>query len=188
MRIDPRDILDGRFVLRPVEPADRGRYLRYRRANREAFRPFEPRRHPDAETEAGIAEWVQAALRDLASDRRYSFVIVERESPDMVGHLNFNNVVRGAFQSTNLGYAMDARYWGRGIMTAAVAAAIDVAFHDLDLHRVEAAILPDNAASVAVVSKNDFTEEGFARFYLAIDGAWRDHRIFARTNPERPIP
>jgi ribosomal-protein-alanine N-acetyltransferase len=190
MKTLTRAILDGGLTVRPVTPEDVDRVLRYRIRNQVAFRPFEPRQRADYYTRAQVESYLEASLADQARDRRYSFVIVAGKAPedDLAGHVNLNNVVRGAFQSTHIGYATDARFWGRGIMTAAVGAVVGMAFGELQLHRVEAAILPDNAASMAVVRKNGFSEEGLARFYLAIDGQWRDHRIFARTDPSRLVP
>ncbi len=65
-------------------------------------------------------------------------------------------------------------------MTRAVAAMVEFAFGKLRLHRVEAACIPDNAPSIALLERNGFQREGFARGYLKIDGAWRDHVLFAR--------
>ena len=42
----------------------------------------------------------------------------------------------------------------------------------------------ENAASLRVVEKLGFTEIGYAPRFLHIDGAWRDHRIFAITVEE----
>ena len=82
------------------------------------------------------------------------------------------------------GYGLDAQHTGRGLMNEALSALLDEAFSPaINLHRVQAAIRPENAASLRVVQRLGFREEGLARDYLYIDGAWRDHLLFAVTNP-----
>ena len=60
-------------------------------------------------------------------------------------------------------------------MTEAVRAAADIAFTDLDLHRIEANIMPRNGASLRVAEKAGFYHEGLALKYLRINGVWEDH-------------
>jgi ribosomal-protein-alanine N-acetyltransferase len=63
---------------------------------------------------------------------------------------------------------------------------VDYCIFDLGMHRIEVAIRPENVASLRVVEKLGFTEVGYAKGYLHIDGAWRDHRLFAITAEECP--
>ncbi|WP_322010740.1 GNAT family N-acetyltransferase [Paraburkholderia sp. J12] len=103
----------------------------------------------------------------------------EAESNDIVGVVNLNEIVAGVFQSAYLGYYGMQRYAGRGYMTEALRAAIDYAFNDLGLHRLEANIQPGNEASIALVRRLGFQKEGFSPRYLRIDGEWRDHERWA---------
>jgi ribosomal-protein-alanine N-acetyltransferase len=64
-------------------------------------------------------------------------------------------------------------------MTAAVSALIPFAFGALRLHRLEAACIPSNAASVRLLEKTGFRREGYAREYLCINGIWQDHLLYA---------
>ena len=103
-----------------------------------------------------------------------------------MGGITLGGVRRGVSQSGTLGYWMGAPYAGKGRMTRAVAAAVDFAFLKLRLHRVEAACIPDNAPSIALLERNGFQREGYARGYLQIDGAWRDHVLFALVESDLP--
>ena len=94
--------------------------------------------------------------------------------------------MRGSAQFASLGYWIDKEFAGRGIMPRAVAMAIDHCFFTAGLHRVEIAIRPENSNSLRVVEKLDIHEVGFAPKFLHIDGAWRDHRIYAITVEECP--
>jgi ribosomal-protein-alanine N-acetyltransferase len=101
-----------------------------------------------------------------------------------VGQVHLSSLVRGAFQSCNLGYALDAGCQGRGLMHEALQAIVDEAFSPrLNLHRIQAGVRPENHRSLAVLARLGFAEIGLARAYLFIDGAWRDHRLFDLTNP-----
>ena len=96
------------------------------------------------------------------------------------GFVGLTNIMRGAVQSAVLSYWVDRGHNGRGLATRAVAAVIDFAFGELDLHRLEAGTLPDNFGSQRVLEKNGFERYGLARRFLLIAGAWRDHVLFER--------
>ena len=122
-----------------------------------------------------------------ALERADEGVIVPRVvlAPDgsVVGRVNLNNVVRGAFQSCSLGYWLDEGHTGRGLATAAVAEMLVVAFDELGLHRVEAGTLVHNVASQTVLARNGFERFGLAPGYLRIAGRWQDHVLFQRLSP-----
>lgn len=96
------------------------------------------------------------------------------------GLLTLSSIVRGAFQNAHVGYWISQSLQGRGLMTSAVAAAVDIAKEDLGLHRLEAATLVYNVASQRVLEKNGFEPYGTARAYLRIAGLWQDHRMYQR--------
>jgi ribosomal-protein-alanine N-acetyltransferase len=103
--------------------------------------------------------------------------------------VSLSNIVRGAFQSANVGYWVDRARNGRGLATGALAAVVEEAFGTLGLHRLEAGTLVDNVASQRVLEKNRFELIGLARRYLHIGGDWRDHLLFQRTvdDPDPPL-
>jgi [ribosomal protein S5]-alanine N-acetyltransferase len=105
---------------------------------------------------------------------------------EFIGQLTVNNVTRGSAQFASVGYWIDERYAGRGLVTRAVAMAVDHCFFVLHLHRIEIAIRPENAASLRIVEKLGIPEYGFAPRYLHIDGDWRDHRLFSITREDCP--
>ena len=101
--------------------------------------------------------------------------------------LETSNIRRGVAQSGSLGYWIGQPFARQGYMTEALQGLIGFAFDDLGLHRIEAACLPSNQASRAVLEKIGFSEEGFARDYLRINGSWQDHALFAmlKNDPRR---
>jgi ribosomal-protein-alanine N-acetyltransferase len=104
----------------------------------------------------------------------------------LAGQLTVGNLVRGAFNSAYVGYWVDSHVAGRGVMPTALSLAVDHCFGPVGLHRVEANIRPENAASRRVVEKLGFRKEGLHERYLAIDGAYRDHIGYAVTVEDVP--
>jgi [ribosomal protein S5]-alanine N-acetyltransferase len=105
----------------------------------------------------------------------------------LIGGLTLANVRRGCAQAGSLGYWMGAPFARQGHMTAAVNVVIPFAFGSMRLHRIEAACIPANVASVRLLEKTGFKREGFARQYLCIDGIWQDHLLYARLKDD-PSP
>lgn len=103
----------------------------------------------------------------------------ERNSGQVVGVVNINEIIAGAFQSGYLGYYGMLNFCGKGLMTEALRSAVHYAFNDLGLHRLEANIQPENEASIALVRRVGFVKEGFSPRYLRINGEWRDHERWA---------
>jgi [ribosomal protein S5]-alanine N-acetyltransferase len=97
------------------------------------------------------------------------------------GQLTVGGIVWGSARSAQVGYWVDEAFAGQGVIPTALAMAMDHCFFGVGLHRVEATIRPENAASRRVVEKLGFREEGIRRRSLHIDGAWRDHVCYALT-------
>jgi len=108
-----------------------------------------------------------------------SFLMFTRDEDAIAGVFNFSEIVRGAFCSTYLGYYGFTPYIGHGYMREGMGLALDVAFRQLKLHRVEVNIQPANLRSVALAERTGFTREGFSRRYVKLGGRWRDHLRFA---------
>jgi [ribosomal protein S5]-alanine N-acetyltransferase len=142
---------------------------------------FEPARSAEFYTLAGQRNNLENALSQMVQDKAYPFCICLNSTGEIVGRINLNNVVRGFFQSCNVGYIVHQKYNGRGFATTALRLLINYAFTELNLHRLEAGTLPHNYASQRVLEKAGFRREGYAKNYLFINGKWQDHLIFAKT-------
>ena len=127
---------------------------------------------------------VRNLLRQARQGTLLPFVVTYDD--ELVGQLTVGGVTYGSLCSAHIGYWIDQRVAGRGIMPTAVALAVDHCFRTLGLHRVEINIRPENTASLRVVEKLGLREEGLRTRYLHIAGAWRDHRSFAVTAEEVP--
>jgi [ribosomal protein S5]-alanine N-acetyltransferase len=176
----PEPLLRGEgLYLRPATPADFSPWARLRSASRTFLERWEPTWPEDDLTQAAFRRRLRRQDEDIARDEAYGFLIFEPTSDQLLGGITLGGIRRGVSQSGTLGYWMGAPHAGKGHMTRAVAATVEYAFSKLRLHRVEAACIPDNAPSIALLERNGFQREGYARSYLKIDGAWRDHVLFA---------
>jgi [ribosomal protein S5]-alanine N-acetyltransferase len=175
----PEPLLRGdSLYLRPAAPTDYSSWSRLRAASREFLEPWEPTWPDDDLTRAAFRRRLRRQDEDVARDEAYSFLIFDSASDELLGGITLGGIRRGVAQSGTLGYWMGAPHAGGGRMTRAVAATVDFAFSRLRLHRVEAACIPENAPSIALLQRNGFQREGYARGFLKINGAWRDHVLF----------
>jgi [ribosomal protein S5]-alanine N-acetyltransferase len=168
-----------RVALRHLVTDEAPALLAFMKENRAFLERWEPVREPGFFTlDAQVAD-IEASATDAAADRRHAFGIFL--DSELVGRIALSQIFRGIFQNAYLGYSIGEPWNGRGLATEAVGVAMRFAFDDLALHRVQAAVMPRNIASIRVLEKNGFREEGYAVAYLCINGVWEDHRIFART-------
>jgi ribosomal-protein-alanine N-acetyltransferase len=178
--VNPEPLLRGEgLYLRPATPGDFSSWTRLRAASRAFLEPWEPTWPDDDLTQAAFRRRLRRQDEDIARDEAYAFLIFDQTSDELLGGITLGGIRRGVSQSGTLGYWMGAPHAGKRRMTRAVAATVEFSFAKLRLHRVEAACIPDNAPSIALLERNGFQREGYAREYLKIDGAWRDHILFA---------
>ena len=183
---EPRVSPASAVQIRETSEADAEAFHRLLVANRQFLRPYEPVRPDWFFTLSGIRGELERASADRGADALYAFGIWEAATETLVGRIALANVVRGAWQNATLGYFVGRRWGRRGYATQAVRQALDFAFGPAHLHRVQAAVMPRNTPSIRVLEKNGFRDEGVARRYLQINGAWEDHRMFAVTVEDRP--
>jgi ribosomal-protein-alanine N-acetyltransferase len=177
---DPLPIVEGEGVyLRAPQTADFTEWAELREASRAFLTPWEPTWLHDDLTRAAFRRRLKRYAEDLRTDQAYPFFLFAKADNALLGGLTLANVRRGVAQAGSLGYWMGEPYARRGFMTAAVNALIPFAFGALRLHRLEAACIPSNVASVRLLEKTGFTREGFAREYLCINGVWQDHLLYA---------
>ena len=177
---DPQPLVRGDgLYLRPAIAADYAAWARLREQSRAFLAPWEPTWLSDDLTRAAFRRRLRRQAEDIAADESFAFLIFDSTSDELLGGLTLGGIRRGVAQAATLGYWMGAPHAGKGRMTRAVAAVARFGFDSLRLHRIEAACIPDNAPSIALLERNGFQREGFARAYLKINDAWRDHILLA---------
>ncbi|MAK60592.1 MAG: 30S ribosomal protein S5 alanine N-acetyltransferase [Ponticaulis sp.] len=171
------------FKLRLMNMADWKSWADVRGRNRDYLQPFEPIWSQDALTKDYFLKQVRAAEYEYDHGMGAMMLMIHLDTGKVMGGINLRNLRRGVAQMATVGYWIGEE-WGRaGRMTKAVRAMVAFGFDELGLHRVEAACVPENETSAAVLRRAGFQEEGFAKGYLRINGRWRDHRLFAIVNP-----
>jgi ribosomal-protein-alanine N-acetyltransferase len=176
---------DG-IVLRAPQMADYAEWAALREASRTFLVPWEPTWPADDLTRGAFRRRLKRYAEDLRTDQAYPFFIFRAEDDVLVGGLTLANIRRGVAQAGSLGYWIGARFARQGHMSAAVRALMPFAFGALRLHRLEAACIPTNAASMRLLEKTGFQREGYARQYLCINGIWQDHVLYARLAGDSP--
>lgn len=181
----PARLTHGEITLRPLAASDQKAWRSARERNAAWLVPWDATVPPGGEARPTTFRSLVRRLNAMArAGTTYPFAL--EVSGRFAGQVTVNNIVRGSAQFASVGYWLDRDFAGRGIMPRAVAMVIDHCFFTAGLHRVEIAIRPENSNSLRVVEKLGLHEVGFAPRFLHIDGAWRDHRIYAVTVEECP--
>lgn len=185
MTAGPLRVARGVVGLRPVRMRDGAQWSRIRLADRDHLEPWEPSAAVDWTVRHAVSSWpaVCSSLRSEARKGRMLPLAIELDGR-FCGQLTIGNITHGALRSAWIGYWVSSSVTGGGVATAALAMGLDHCFGPTRLHRVEATVRPENAASRAVLAKVGFREEGLLRRYLDVDGGWRDHLLVAMTVEE----
>jgi ribosomal-protein-alanine N-acetyltransferase len=176
----PVDLSFGPLQVHPLARNDAKSWVSVRLANEDWLQPWEA-----SLLSSDLVSWADrhtaVAYRQLLVRQRAG----AREGTQLpfgifvggvlAGQINVVDIVRGALYSGSVGYWIDRRFAGRGLIPVALALVADHAFSHAGLHRLEANVRPENTASLKVVGKLGFTNEGLRRKYLAVDGHWCDH-------------
>lgn len=175
--------VNGKTVfLRMPQASDHAEWAELRSRSRQHLVPWEPAWTIEDLSRMMFRRRLRLYARDVREDLAYPYFLFDSRSGRLIGGLTLSNVRRGASQSAALGYWMGAAFAGQGCMTEAVATVVPFAFKTLLLHRIEAATMPSNRASMRVLEKCGFAREGLARDYLKINGRWEDHVLYGRTD------
>jgi ribosomal-protein-alanine N-acetyltransferase len=175
-----------RLLLRPLVASDFAAWQEVRRRNADWLLKWEAQRLPGqpdvVEDRDAFAVRCSARQRERQLGTAYGFgLFVDGE---FAGEINLTAIQRGPFQSAYVGYWIDEKHAGNGYMPEALVALARFAFDDLQLHRIQIAIIPRNKPSRRVVEKLGIREEGVALRYLEINGVWEDHVRYGLTAEE----
>ena len=173
-----------RIVLRLPTHSDFGAWTALRSESRDFLVPWEPVWSPDHLSRKSFTNRVYWAARASKAGTAFPLFLVRRDGV-LLGAITMDNIRRGPVQSATIGYWIGQPYARNGYMREAIGILVHHAFTELDLSRIEAACLPENAASRGVLEKSGFKYEGVAQSYLQINGRWRNHVLFANLRSDR---
>lgn len=174
-----------RMILRAPIHSDFKAWSRLRRESEGFLAPWEPSWSDDHLTRKGFANRVYWSQRSISAGTAMLVFLQRREDGALMGAITLDNIRRGPAQAATLGYWVGVPFARMGYMSEAIAALVHYAFTALDLSRIEAACLPENAASRGALEKAGFKYEGVAQSYLQIDGRWRNHVLYANLRHDR---
>ena len=166
------------LILRPPRLKDYQMLKKFHERNKGHLAPWDSTSNEIGSASASaIKEKLAAWKKESKEGRSARFFLYKKEEPegDMIGIINFTQIFRGPFQACYLGYKIDSRYQGRGLMAEALRRAIRYVFEDLHLHRVMANYMPSNERSANLLKNLGFHIEGYAEDYLLINDKWEDH-------------
>lgn len=179
-------LVGRRVALRPLTPQDFPQWHEVRKRNRGWLLPWQPDRPSGARDydldPRAFAELCNARLRERQQDTGYGFGLFV--GGRLIGEVNVSHILRGPFQSGSLGYWIDRLHSGQGYMTEGVVVLLRYCFEELRLHRVQAAVMPMNQKSRAVMERLGVRQEGLAQRYILVGGQWEDHILYAITAEE----
>jgi ribosomal-protein-alanine N-acetyltransferase len=173
-------LFTDRLICRLLEPHEAKLMCSFRRENKNHLERWEPLRKPSFFTESFWQAQLRTQLRDFREGVSANFSILDKDEMFIVGVCNYTNIVRGTFQSCQLGYAIAKQCEGQGLMEEALRRTNDFVFSQLGLHRIMAAYLPHNQRSGSLLGRLGFKREGFAEKYLKINGIWEDHVLTSK--------
>jgi ribosomal-protein-alanine N-acetyltransferase len=180
----PVELADDDIGLRPLRYRDAAAWRRLRYQNRDWLAPWEATTPDPGTPPLRFSQLVRSMNREARAGRAMPFTITL--AGQVVGQLSVVGIAWGSLRSGHIGYWVARDVAGQGIAPTAVALATDHCLLHAGLHRIEVNIRPENMASLRVVAKLGFRDEGLRRRYLHIDGAWRDHRTFALCREDLP--
>ena len=174
-----------RMTLRPPVHADFRTWASLRAQSAEYLTPWEPSWAVDHLSRKAFTNRVYWAQRSVAGGTALPLFLIRRADEQLLGAITLDNIRRGPSQAGTLGYWTGQPFARQGYMREAIKALVHHAFTRLDLSRIEAACLPENAASRALLETSGFKYEGVAQSYLQIDGRWRTHVLYAALRSDR---
>jgi ribosomal-protein-alanine N-acetyltransferase len=174
-----------RMTLRLPQHGDFRAWTQLRQESEAFLALWEPLWSPDHLTRKAFTNRITWASRATSQGTALPLLLIRRQDGVLLGAITLDNIRRGPAQAGTLGYWMGAAFARQGYMREAILAVVHHAFTTLDLSRIEAACLPENAASRGVLEKCGFKYEGVAQSYLQIAGRWRNHVLYANLRGDR---
>lgn len=174
-----------RLLLRAPSAEMAPAVLDFYQRNAAHFAPWDPPPPANFYDPEAVATRLQGGAEAFEAGSTYRYWMALPDEPGrLLGQCQVSQVSRGVFQNAMLGYSLDERAQGRGLMHEALTALVAEMFGPrVWLHRLQAAYRPENLRSARVLERLGFVDEGLSRDYLFIDGRWRDHRLTALLNP-----
>jgi [ribosomal protein S5]-alanine N-acetyltransferase len=180
---DAINLVDNGHLLRMPRYADFDDWRELRKESKAFLQPWEPTWASDDLTLRSFRARVNRYEQEHATGTATALFIFDH-SQQLLGGITIGHIRRGAAAQCMIGYWMGERFAGKGHMKAALKLTVNYIFDRLQLHRIEAACIPENERSIGLLEAAGFQREGYMREYLKIDGRWRDHIMLSRLSTD----
>lgn len=172
------------LILRPPRKTDGERLKKFQEINEGHLARWESTSNESLESamdsyKERLASWI----KECKEGKSARFFLLKKDDPDgdIIGTINFTQIFHGPFQACYLGYKIDRKFEGKGLMYESLSRSIRYVFEDLHLHRIMANYMPSNDRSANLLRRLGFSIEGYAENYLLINHRWEDHVLTALT-------
>jgi len=163
--------------IRPLDQEDAKVYLFKQRQSRQLLKPW-------VQTPSTHQEF-RAYIKEMSTPSHRAYAAIHTHTREMVGVVELRDIYMFDFKNSYITYYGFVGHLKQGFMRLAVHQVIQLAFHHLKLHRLEANIQPDNTASIALAHSCGFLKEGFSPKFIKKNGQWRDHERWAILNEKQ---
>lgn len=176
-----------RLLLKVLAADASGEVLRFLQNNRNTFEKYDGKKAENYYTQRYQKTLLTYDFNMFLRQKAFRYWLMEKDNPSkIIGTVSIQRIERSIFQTCTIGYKMDEAYRKKGYMQEALGKIISVIFSDLKLHRIEAYVKPENTASIRLLEKSGFRNEGIAYESIFINDAWEDHLRFSLiSRPER---
>jgi len=174
-----------RLTLRPPVHADFRQWAALRAESRDFLTAWEPTWAVDHLSRKSFTNRVYWAQRSISNGTALPLFLIRRSDETVLGAITLDHIRRGPAQAGTTGYWIGEAFSRQGYMRETIEAVVHYAFNTLDLSRIEAGCLPENAPSRALLEKCGYKYEGVAQSYLQINGRWRNHVLYANLRHDR---
>lgn len=173
-----------RLILKILNGSEAADVLRFYLSNRDVFERCEATRPENFYTESYLRRSLNYEYNMCIKQTAVRFWVYEKTDPaHVIGTVCFRNILRHVYQSCEIGYKFDQAFWHQGYACEALNKCIEIAFNELNLHRITAFIMPENTASICLAERAGFELEGTARKNALIRGVWEDHLVYSILHP-----
>lgn len=172
-----------RLILKVLGPDYSNDVLRFYLKDKHLFEKFEMDRCPNfytASHQRTILQLEYELALKLAQVRFYVFL---KDDPETIIGTVCLYDISSLYSRAEIGYKFSSEYHHKGYATEAVEKLIDIAFSELNLHRLSAHVQEENISSIRLLTSLGFEKEGICRKYLCLNGEWTDHLQYSFISP-----
>lgn len=174
----------NRLILKVLGPDYASDVLRFYNKDKELFEKYEADRSPNFYTVAHQRNILHLEYGLTLKMQQVRFYVFLKEDPaTIIGTVCLYNI-SNLYSKAELGYKFSSEYHHQGYASEAVEKILDIAFTEINLHRICARVQEDNQPSIRLLVGLGFQKEGVCRDYLRIKGVWTDHLQYSLLAPE----